>query len=311
MRWKTVALAGALAPSAIGCGLAQSTTRTVVNETCVGYTQHCVHHDLKKQAATVWKEIRCQYPRRAFTAEFHDGFVDGYVDYLDRGGNGSMPAAPPSKYTRHKKYYTENGQCLLKDYFLGFKYGQEIAIATGKRQFLTVPVLLPDRPPEPPRFMIEPPSDAATLTPPMPVPTPPPGTSTPTPIPPPAPVPTPTLFPNAQPTVPQAQESLPIPAVPTDTVPAPAPPVPTIPQVPARGERPAERPSVPGAVPSVQGVIPPLPTPLPKLPAPPAEIPELPDHVPTPPITDDLPVVQPYRGELPVVPPSHPEATGK
>lgn len=289
MRWKTVALAGALGPTAIGCGLAQSTTRTVVNEICVGKTQHCVHRDLKKEAAGIWKEIRCQYPRRAFTAEFHDGFVDGYVDYLDRGGNASIPAVPPSKYTRHKKYYTENGQCLLKDYFLGFKYGQEIALATGKRQFLTVPVLLPDRPPEPPRFTIEPRGDAGTLPPPMPVPTPPPGT-----IPPPAPTPTPTPVP----TPPQ------FPSAPSTTLPAQSPPLPTIPEAPAGAERPA---SVPVVVP----VAPPLPVPLPKLPAPPAEVPELPEYIPTPPITDELPVVPPHTGELPVVPPSHPEATGK
>ena len=68
----------------------------------------------------------------------------------------SLPAVPPAKYTRHKNYFTENGQCLVKEYFLGFKYGQEIAIATGQRQLLTVPVLLPQEPTGPPAFIVTP-----------------------------------------------------------------------------------------------------------------------------------------------------------
>ena len=153
-----------------GLQLAHNAARNIVNEPHVVHTQRGIEHDLRKDDRCVWREVRADYPRHAFTAEFRDGFLDGYVDYLDRGGNGSPPAVPPSKYTRQKKYFTEEGQCLLKDYLLGFQYGQEIAIATGKRQFLTVPVLLPEQPTGPPAFTIEPNPAARTLPPPMPVP---------------------------------------------------------------------------------------------------------------------------------------------
>ncbi|MCE9562783.1 MAG: hypothetical protein K8U57_12120 [Planctomycetes bacterium] len=277
MRWKTVALAGALTPTALGCSVVKYASQTIVNEPSVVHNQVGIEHKLRSQARSLWREVRTQYPRRAFTAEFRDGFLDGYVDYLDRGGNGSIPAVPPPKYTRHKKYFTENGQCLVKDYFLGFKYGQDIAIATGKRQFLTVPVLLPMENKNPPAFMIQPPAGTLSApTPAMPIPLP-----TPTPPPAPSPVPTPpTPQTNATPAVTA-------PLTPTATTPVASSSVPT-----------------PVATPS-------LPIPVVKLPAPPLEVPEFPEYVPTPPITDELPVVPPNHTELPVVPPSHPEAAGK
>lgn len=296
MRLKTVALAGALGPTAMGCNLAYYATQTLVNEPLVVSNQVCITHDLRKQAGVVWKEVRAQYPRRAFTAEFRDGFSDGYVDYLDRGGNGSIPATPPVKYTRHKKYFTENGQCLVKDYFLGFKYGQEIAIATGKRQFLTVPVLLPEVVTGPPAFKIEPRPGSGALHAPMPVPTPPPAPGT-----------TSTQFPTPQSAGAGANlNPLSRPAT-VDTVPVQIPPLPTVPD--ATGRVGSAVTPAPAAPPPVETPV--VAMPLPKLPAPPPEVPEFPAYIPTPPVTDDLPVVQPNTAELPVVPPSHPEAAGK
>ncbi|VTU00766.1 unnamed protein product [Gemmataceae bacterium] len=289
MRWKTVALAGALGPWALGCNIAQYTTHTLVNEVHVLSSLHGVEHKLRSEARRVWKEVRAQYPRRAFTAEFRDGFLDGYVDFLDRGGNCSVPAVPPAKYTRQKKYLTEEGQCLLRDYLLGFKYGQDIAVATGKRQLLTVPVLLPVVDDGPPQFRIEPRAGAATLPAPapvtMPAPTPPPA---PAPAAVPAPAPQPPLFPAPAGDAAGAGSSLAPLRTAVAAPPAPPAPVPAAPPA--------------GAIPTAPAV---------KLPAPPTDVPEFPEYVPTPPVTDELPVVPPYRAELPVVPPSHPEATGK
>ncbi len=302
MRWKSVALAGAALPGAAGCNLAYLTARNVVNEPLVVCTQVSIHHELRSEARGVWQEVRAEYPRHAFTPDFRDGFLDGYVDYLDRGGNGSMLAEPPSKYTRHKKYYTENGNCLVKDYFLGFKYGQEIAIASGKRQFLTIPVLLPKEPTGPPAFTIE--GSGSTGVPPMPTPTPPgnvilpPGSDTAIPInPPPAPP------------RPQSGNS---PKTPAQVLPNPTPPVSKFgPFDPSNAERlPAPNPPLPIANPPVVEVPvqAPLPAaPPPRLPAPPPEVPQLPAHIPTPSVLDELPVVPPVHADPPPVPPSHPE----
>ncbi|MBA4189733.1 MAG: hypothetical protein C0467_17240 [Planctomycetaceae bacterium] len=290
MRWKMVALAGALGPTAAGCNIAYYTAQTLVNEPCVVATQLSIHHSLRKQANASWKEVRGEYPRRAFTSEFHDGFVDGYVDYLEHGGNGSIPAAPPPKYTRHKHYLTEEGQCLVKDYFLGFKYGQDIAIASGKRQFLTVPVLLPVEDKGPPAFKIQPPAGSEILSAPksMSAPTPPPA---PTPVPQQSqsqPAPTQLQFPTLTPEQIGAGGSLPqsgsvaIPPLPAESTPA------------RIGIPPAPPPAV-----------------APKLPAPPPEVAQFPAYVPTPPVSDEIPTVPPNRTELPVALPTHPEAAGK
>jgi hypothetical protein len=283
MRLKTVALAGALGPSALGCNIAQYTTHTLVNEVHVLTSLHGVEHKLRSEARDVWKEVRAQYPRRAFTAEFRDGFLDGYADYLDRGGNCSVPPVPPAKYTRQKKYFTEEGQCLLKDYLLGFKYGQDIAVATGKRQFLTVPVLVPVVDDGPPQFRIAPRADADPLPTPAPV-------TMPAPTPPPAPAPTAKpapqrpLFPPPAVDAAGAGSSLNPPRAAVAAPPAPPAPAPTAP------------PAV--VIPTAPAV---------GLPAPPADVPEFPEFVPTPPVTDELPIVPPNRTELPVVPPSHPQ----
>lgn len=140
MSWKSVAWASCLLPVLTGCGSVHKLT----TETCLAHTQCAIQHDLRKDAHSAWQCVREQHPRRAFTSEFHDGFLDGYVDYLDRGGAAQPPVVPPMKYVRGKKYYTPEGHCLINDYYLGFKYGADVAVASGRREFLTVPVLLPD-----------------------------------------------------------------------------------------------------------------------------------------------------------------------
>jgi hypothetical protein len=110
-----------------------------------------------------WEGARDRCPEHADSAEFRDGFIDGYVDYLDRGGNGSLRPVPVAKYTRHRKYFTEDGQCLAKEYLLGFKMGQDVAISSGQRRLLTVPVLLPQEPTGPVPFNVQPAANDAPL----------------------------------------------------------------------------------------------------------------------------------------------------
>lgn len=304
MRWKSVALVGAAWPAVAGCNIVHNAAHNIANEPQVVCTQHGIEHDLRKQARGAWQEVRGEYPRRAFTAEFRDGFLDGFVDYLDRGGNASLPAVPPVKYTRHKKYFTEEGQCLVKDYFLGFKYGQEIAIATGKRQFLTVPVLLPKQPSGPPPFTLANPGTIlhappvvspeapATVAPiPLPAPTQPPVAAPPKPA---APVlPPPKPVPNSGLPVPPAAQAEP------DRLPRLTPPLPTNPLPVPLGVNPPPVLEIPVAATGVPN--------LPRLPAPPAEVPELPAYIPTPSTWDELPIVPPEHTMPPVVPPTHPE----
>ncbi len=285
MCWKTVALAGAIVPTLGGCSILENTTRNAINEPHLVTSLLSLEYDLRKQAKEAWQQVRAEYPRRAFTAEFRDGFLDGYVDYLDRGGNGSLPAVPPAKYIRQKKYFTEEGHCLLKDYFLGFKYGQEIAIATGKRQFLTVPVLLPQEPSGPPAFQL-----AASPSPAAPAP------------PRQAELPRPRPIPKSDAPPTQKTESKGRSA--TDELPGRLPvPQPLLPVVsPLPGVAVAPGVPVPGSVPAPAAALP-----EPKLPPPPVEVPELPPEVPTPSVLDELPVVLPSHTIPPPPLPVHPE----
>ena len=168
MRWRSVAIAGVLWPAAAGCNIAHNAARNIVNEPHVVWTQHAIKHELRSSAQAAFELARGECPEHADSAEFRDGFIDGYIDYLDRGGNGSLPAVPPAKYTRHKWYYTEEGQCRLKEYFLGFKLGLDTAIASGRRQELTVPVLLPQEPPVPTPFNVVPGESTPIMPPPRP-----------------------------------------------------------------------------------------------------------------------------------------------
>jgi len=119
---------------------------SLVAERGVVKSEQEINRMIQRRAREAWQEVCRQYSRRPFTPEFHDGFIDGYSDYLDRGGDGQPPAVPPPRYTQNKHYYTPEGHVRLRDYLLGFKYGTDVAIASGQRQFLTVPVLIPDAP---------------------------------------------------------------------------------------------------------------------------------------------------------------------
>jgi hypothetical protein len=151
---KRLAWAACLAPVLSGCNIFYYAAKNTLNEPVELCDQLSRTHHLRKQAKECWQEVRKQYPRKAFTPEFRDGFIDGYVDYLDRGGNAVLPAVPPKRYTRND-YLTAEGHDRIRDYFLGFKYGLDVALATGQRQFLTVPVLLAPQHEGPQTFNIQ------------------------------------------------------------------------------------------------------------------------------------------------------------
>lgn len=274
MRWKRVVWAGWLAPALGGCHTPGAPgVPELPSGALVEHTQAAIEHRIRTDAREAWKAVRADYPRRCFTAEFHDGFLDGYTDHLDRGGDGTPPPTPPLRYTRHARYFTPEGHVLLKDYFLGFKYGADVAAATGQRQFLTVPVLVPDGGPAPvPVPEVVTPLPAAPAA-----PTPPSDRTAPVPLPLPPPMPLPKSDRPVTPPTGTMGSKFPEP-------PGPAPVV--VPQA-----------AVPVSVPAV------------KLPEPPAAVPSLPAHVPTPPVTDDLPLFRPDHDAPMPLPVVHPDPT--
>lgn len=325
MGGKSVAWAVCLLPVLTGCAAIHNLT----TEGALAHTQRAIARDLRKDAHAAWRCVREQHPRRAFTEEFRDGFLDGYADYLDRGGAAQPPAVPPIKYVKSKKYFTPEGHCLLNDYYLGFKYGADVAIASGKRQYLTVPVLLADGscPPEAapvPGAPSVPFIPAAPPSPPDPLPSPRPlpgdpkkkGSDDPPELPPTPRIPSAPQAdaperrapPVSKPELPVIKPfnpqwpgdkfaPLPVPSNP-DLLPPPDPPLPEVPLAPLPVP-PAGSDAVPSIFPSSMRVV---------VPAPPDAVPTLPPGAPTPSILDDIPVV-PFRPvSLPPVPfrPLHP-----
>jgi hypothetical protein len=179
-----------------GCNLAYYTAYNLKNKTHQRVDEHHLSKRLRAEAQAAFGEVCRQYPGQPFTEEFRDGFTEGYVDYLEHGGLVQPPAAPPPRYRRND-YLSPEGHALIKDYFAGFQYGAEVALATGRREFLTIPILLPNPKPEQPLdIRIPAPPGVAPVGPVEPAPAPtgpvlPPAAApvVPPPGPPPAPVP--------------------------------------------------------------------------------------------------------------------------
>ena len=148
MHWKVLLLALSVAPLS-GCLLARNTARNVLNEPAELHDNKKLCRELRREAEAAWAGVRMREPQRAYTTDFADGFVDGYVDYLDSGGTAQPPAVPPIRY-RRSRYMSVEGHALIRDYFCGFRYGCEAAVASGRRDLITVPILLSGPPAETP-----------------------------------------------------------------------------------------------------------------------------------------------------------------
>lgn len=149
MRWKSAVGVCWLAPL-VGCNQFQLAAHNIGAETAARWDDHKQDKRLRSEARMAWGEVCRRHPARAFTPEFADGFAEGFADHLAGGGVPQPPTVPPARY-RGREYQNPTGQGRARDYLIGFQYGAEAAQASGRRQYLTVPVTLPGEPaPEPP-----------------------------------------------------------------------------------------------------------------------------------------------------------------
>jgi hypothetical protein len=161
MRWTAILLAGCLAAS-VGCRLTRSAVHNILNEPLEYLDEKKVTRQLREEAEDILKEM-CLHRGRVFSHDFKQGFVDGYADYLEWGGASVPPAVPPLKY-RRGRFLNPDGHARINDYFTGFQTGADMAASSGKRQFLTVPMLLPDTVPTPPVNAQQVPSEQCRTT---------------------------------------------------------------------------------------------------------------------------------------------------
>jgi hypothetical protein len=138
-----------LIPQLAGCITFYDTARTMLVQPAHfadhldRVKSHCLHVRMAKDTL---KGHSALHEGHTGSAEYADGFVDGYANYLDKGGTGDAPALPPRRYWR-THYRTPEGRLAVEDYFAGYRAGAAAAIASGFRVTATVATSLPPRPP--------------------------------------------------------------------------------------------------------------------------------------------------------------------
>jgi hypothetical protein len=92
-----------------------------------------------RRARDAWADFTKNCAPDRYSSDFREGFLEGYVDYLDAGGTGLPPAAPPARYWQ-TKYQDPDGVRAIQDWNAGFRQGAEAARASGYRDTIVVPL---------------------------------------------------------------------------------------------------------------------------------------------------------------------------
>ncbi len=120
-----------------GCTVAYDAVRTNVLEPA-HYGAYRDYVYLKahtcKAGEEAWKLARAEVP--GYSKAYHAGFVAGYADFLQFGGNGEPPPLPPRSYWA--KDTLPQRQAAL-DWFSGFRHGATVAMKSGIRELIVVP----------------------------------------------------------------------------------------------------------------------------------------------------------------------------
>lgn len=129
-----------------GCELIRNAATCLSYEVnlCVDHTVRCARDNHRAKAA--WHDYQRANPGVSFSVHYASGFRDGYVDYLQAGGDGQPPTLPPRQYWK-PTYQTVEGRQAVAEWFAGFHEGVAAAEASGFRQLLKVPSSLAVLPP--------------------------------------------------------------------------------------------------------------------------------------------------------------------
>ena len=166
MRGLAIACLTSLVPLLAGCSVMKQVTENVIFEKRLYLSDCRLEKRIAKDAEDVLREVCNRHAIKVFSKDFRKGFDDGYRDFLTFGGPIRPPAQAPPHY-RTAQYLSPEGHCQVREYFLGFQYGAEVAQSTGRRQFFTHLVLMTDPPPPMPLdiTVIPPPPDAVPTDP--------------------------------------------------------------------------------------------------------------------------------------------------
>ncbi len=130
-----------------GCRFADVLVQTTVVEP-LGYARgleerrerirfrHLAECALVAEKARVRAELD-DYECEPFSVDEQCGFLDGFADYLDAGGNGNPPPLPPRRYWR-TEHENPDGYQAMQDWYRGYAQGAAAAQASGYRELVTI-----------------------------------------------------------------------------------------------------------------------------------------------------------------------------
>jgi hypothetical protein len=132
----------AVVPILSGCNLYKLSAYNASNEPHLYSDQQHLKKRALDFAQEAWLEhlshLKTDCPPKAFET----GYIDGFADYLFKGGNGAPPTIPPN-FLRRYQYLSPDGHSEIEDYYSGFAAGAADAKASGQRIYFTIPVSSP------------------------------------------------------------------------------------------------------------------------------------------------------------------------
>jgi hypothetical protein len=111
-------------------------------------------HQIDVAADEAWRKVIAHCGGRTLSSGYAEGFHTGFVEYVEAGGDGYPPTAPPY-CMRCDVLRSPDRQQLIIDYYAGYKHGTEVAKFERLRDLVIVPL---GRQPQPtsPGFTITP-----------------------------------------------------------------------------------------------------------------------------------------------------------
>ncbi|HEV3385573.1 MAG TPA: hypothetical protein VG097_12220 [Gemmata sp.] len=156
MRLACVLSVGLFSAFAVGCFSARSsapdsfvcqTLRNSVQSPIRDFDEVRFIKFARHQAEKAWSEYQ-NTTGQCCTDPYHKGFVEGFVDYVQAGGNGEPPYLPPFRY-RLTPFRSTEGVSAVEDWYAGFRQGAAIAKGSGLRELSYVPLPGPAVPVDP------------------------------------------------------------------------------------------------------------------------------------------------------------------
>lgn len=123
-----------------GCGLVGEAAHNVAFETRLRFDEHAERKRDLSLAQGAWARFESAHAPGAHSADFADGFEEGFADFLYAGGAAAPTVVPPRRYWR-PGYQDPAGQQAMHDWLLGFQQGADAARESGYREWMVVPSL--------------------------------------------------------------------------------------------------------------------------------------------------------------------------